>query len=79
MVSDLKTFAQKGCKIAAPKKVSFSANFSLLAGFFVIGATIRICQDAEINVCKSGEHYEYFHKSKNTRREIDMLVNKLIL
>ena len=33
MVSDLKTFAHKGCKIAAQKKVSFSANFALLAGF----------------------------------------------
>ena len=34
MVSDLKTFANKGCKIAAQKKVSFSANFALVAGFF---------------------------------------------
>ena len=42
MVSDLKTFAYKGCKIAAQKKVSFLANFALLAGFFGIGATIRI-------------------------------------
>ena len=40
MVSDYKTFSQKGCKIAAQKKISFSANFALLAGFF--GATIRI-------------------------------------
>ena len=39
MVSDLKTFAHKGCKIAAQKKVSFSANFALLAG---IGANICI-------------------------------------
>ena len=42
MVSDLKTFAYKGCKIAAQKKSFFSANFALLAGFFGIGATIRI-------------------------------------
>ena len=39
MVSDLKTLAYKGYKIAAQKK----ANFALLAGFFFgIGATIRI-------------------------------------
>ena len=42
MVSDLKTFCQKGCKIAAEKKVCFLANFVLLAGFLRIGATIRI-------------------------------------
>ena len=42
MISDLKTFAYKGCQIAAKKKGSFSANFALLAGFFGIGATIRI-------------------------------------
>ena len=41
MVSDLKTFAYNGCKIAAQKKLVFSANFALLAGFFFgIGATI---------------------------------------
>ena len=34
MVSDLNTFAHKGCKIAAQKKVWFSTNFALLAGFF---------------------------------------------
>ena len=34
MVSDLKTFAHKGCKIAGQQKVSFLANFALLAGFF---------------------------------------------
>ena len=34
MVSDLKTFAHKGCKIATQKKVCFSANFALLAGFY---------------------------------------------
>ena len=33
-VSDLKTCAHKGCKIAAQKKKSFSANFALLVGFF---------------------------------------------
>ena len=42
MVSDLTTFAYKGCKIAAQKKVCFSANFALIAEFFGIGATIRI-------------------------------------
>ena len=33
MVSDWKTFAQKGFKIAAQKIGSFSVNFALLAGF----------------------------------------------
>ena len=50
MVSDLKTFAHKGCKIAVQKKLVFAANFALLAGFFGIlgppycgiGTTIRI-------------------------------------
>ena len=42
MVSDLKTFAHRGCKIAAKKKVCFLVNFALLAGFFCIIATIRI-------------------------------------
>ena len=42
MISDCKTFAHKGCKIATQKKKCFSANFALLAGFFGIGATIRI-------------------------------------
>ena len=43
MVSDLKMFAHKECKIAgAKKKFFFSANFALLAGFFGNGATIRI-------------------------------------
>ena len=28
------TFAYKGCKITAQKKVSFSENLALLAGFF---------------------------------------------
>ena len=45
MVSDFKIFAHKGCKIAAQKKVCFSANFALLAGLFGIGATIRIGQE----------------------------------
>ena len=34
MVSDLKTSAHKGCKIAAQKKFFFPANFAFLAGFF---------------------------------------------
>ena len=42
----MKTFAHKGCKIAAQKKVVFfflfSANFALLAEFFGVGATNRI-------------------------------------
>ena len=44
MVSDLITFADKGCKIAVQffSPSFFLANFALLAGFFVIGATIRI-------------------------------------
>ena len=42
MVSDLKTFAHNGCKIAAQEKVFFLTNFALLACFFGIGATIRI-------------------------------------
>ena len=33
VVSDWTTFAHKGCKIAAQKKVCFLANFALLAGF----------------------------------------------
>ena len=46
MVSDLKTFAHKGGKIAAQKKfVLFLANFALLAGFFGISATIGIGQE----------------------------------
>ena len=31
MVSDSKTFTNKGCKIAAHKKVCFWANFALLS------------------------------------------------
>ena len=34
MVSDLKTFADKGCKIAAQQNFCFSANFAFIAGFF---------------------------------------------
>ena len=34
MVSDCKTFAHEGCTIAAQKKLVFSANLALLAGFF---------------------------------------------
>ena len=33
-VSDLKTFTNKGCKIATKKKVSFWTNFALLSRFF---------------------------------------------
>ena len=36
MVSDLNTFAYKGCKIAALKKLVFSSNFALLACFFLV-------------------------------------------
>ena len=42
MVSDGKTFAHKGCKIAAHQKFVFLANFALLPGFFWYGVTIRI-------------------------------------
>ena len=43
MVSDCKTFANKGCKIATQiYVVFFSANFSFLAGFFGIVVTIGI-------------------------------------
>ena len=45
VVSDLKTFAYKGCKIDANFFLFFLANFVLLAGFFGIGATIRIGQE----------------------------------
>ena len=34
VVSDLKTFTNKGCKIAAQKKVGFGANFALLSRIF---------------------------------------------
>ena len=40
MVSDLKTFANKGCKIAAQKKIP--ANFALPAIFFGIGDTVHV-------------------------------------
>ena len=43
MVSDWETFAHKGCKMASQEKGFFSpADVTLLAGFFNIGATIRI-------------------------------------
>ena len=45
MVSYLKTFTHKGCKIAAEKKKRKMASFALLAGFFGISATIRIGQE----------------------------------
>ena len=59
MVSDLKTFAHKGCRIAAQKKVSFSANFALLAGFFGIGATIRIGREIQC-LPYAGFFYQWF-------------------
>ena len=34
MVSDVKTFTNKGCKIAARQKVSFWENFALLSRIF---------------------------------------------
>ena len=43
MVSDLKTFAQKGR--AKNKKKQKSVNFVLLAEFFCLGASIRIGQE----------------------------------
>ena len=42
VVSDLKTFAYKGCKIVVQKKLFFLTNFALITGFFGIDATIRI-------------------------------------
>ena len=42
MVSDCKTFAHKGCKIAAQQNICFFENFPLLTVFFVIGATKHI-------------------------------------
>ena len=36
MVSDLKTFTNKGCKIAVQKKVSFLANFALPSRIFLV-------------------------------------------
>ena len=36
MVSDLKTFINKGCKIAAQKKVCFWANFASLSRTFLV-------------------------------------------
>ena len=46
MVSDLKTLAHMYCKIAAHFFIVVNvANIAWLAGFFGIGATIRIGQD----------------------------------
>ena len=46
VVSDLNTFAHKGCIIAVQKKkFFFSPNFALLPGFVCIGATLRIGQE----------------------------------
>ena len=39
VISDLKTFTNKGCKIAAQKKIVFG---QILHDLFGIGATIRI-------------------------------------
>ena len=36
MVSELKTFAHKGCKIATQNKVCFWANFALLSRIFLV-------------------------------------------
>ena len=36
MVSDLKTFTNTGCKIAAQKKVSFWENVALLTRIFLV-------------------------------------------
>ena len=47
VVLDLKTFAYKGCLVAAHKTENFSANFALPAGFYDIGATIRIGQEIQ--------------------------------
>ena len=42
VISDLKTFTNKGCKIAAQKKLVFGKNFLCGQDFFGIGATIHI-------------------------------------
>ena len=42
MVSDLKTFAYKGCKIASQKKLVFWRFLPYYQDFFGIGATIHI-------------------------------------
>ena len=42
VVSDLKTFAQKGCKIAPQKKFAFLRSLPYKQDFFGLGATIRI-------------------------------------
>ena len=36
VISDLKTFTNKGCKIAAQKKVCFWANFALMSRMFLV-------------------------------------------
>ena len=46
-----KTFAYKGCKITAQKKLVFSSNFAFVAGFFCIGATNRIRREMLCLLC----------------------------
>ena len=57
MVSDLKTFAHKWCKIGAEKNCISLANFALLAGFFGISATICIGQEM---LCLPYEGFLYY-------------------
>ena len=42
MVSDLKSFTNEGCKIAANKKVSFWANFALMSRIVLVSALLSI-------------------------------------
>ena len=53
----------KGVKLPH-KKVSFLANFALLAGFFVIGATIRIGREMiyfpYAGFCKKNMKFSWF-------------------
>ena len=68
MVSDLKTFAYKECKFAIQKKVSFSANFALLSGFFCIGTTIRIGRIGREMLCLpyAGFFIHFIHFFRST-------------
>ena len=50
-VSDLNTFAHKGCKIATLKQNRFLANFALLAGFLYRGYYPHRSRDALSHVC----------------------------
>ena len=66
IVSDLKTWAFKGCKIAAQEKKLFLANFDLLAGFLslvLLSASVERCfvscmQDFYITIWPSGLNHE---------------------